>query len=739
LETTLPHSESELGQPGAFTLLHRDIQEQLYRMEWTELRPVQAMAIKVILRRECDAIITAPTAGGKTEAAFLPILSRMLESQRSGLRAMYVGPLKALINDQFRRLDLICDQLEIPVYRWHGDVSAAQKKKLLEQPSGVLLITPESTESILLNHSSILPSLFSGLDFIVIDELHSFFGNERGAQLRSQIRRIERHCTVRPRIVALSATLGDMRLAAEWLKPGDGDAVEIVQDLGAGREIKLGVRAYQDTDQREIGVVPEDEELDYRLVSDLFKHFHGKKALVFGNQKARIELYADAVKSEAQRRGVADNFLVHHGSLGRLEREDAEDELRSDRKVAVFCSSTLELGIDIGPVEVVGQMGSPPSTNALLQRLGRSGRREGQAAVMRLYCEVRDRKDLPLLDRLHLELLQTCALCTLAASGWCEPPRPQDLHLSTLVHQVMATIAERGGSKANALFNSLVVDGAFPGLSEAQFASLLRSMAKHELIEQDRSGLLILGRKGEVMARHYDFYSVFQTPVGFDVRHEHRTIGSVNYVPGPNDPEFILLSGKRWQIVSVDSEAKVIQVVPSRGKRAPTFRSRASFEVDDKVVKEMRTILVSNDTLSFCDDYANRYLNQARNLARQANLLNQSLVQENQKLYWFTWRGSRATRTLFLILAMHGYEARAENSGVIGIDQCTADMLFPVMQAVAKKLPSLEGLAEHQGVGCVEKYDEFLPVELWRYQFARNSLDLTGATEAIAELLESGR
>lgn len=736
---TLQISNSEHSPQQTFDLLHRDIQEQLYRMEWTELRPVQVQAIRAILQGNLDIIITAPTAGGKTEAAFLPILSHILDLPCTGLRSMYIGPLKALINDQFQRLEDICEHTGIPVHRWHGDVSMTHKRSFLDNPSGVLLITPESLEAMFVNRADRLGVLFSGLDFIVIDELHSFFGSERGAHLRSLMSRVSRYCSKTPRLVALSATLGDLRLACSWLKQKEASGIEIVQDKGGEREIRLGVRAYGQIAHQSLTEGENQDEEDNlpneRLVSDLFRHFHGKKALVFGNQKSRIELYADAVKTETARRGEHDNFLVHHGSLGRLEREDAEDELRSDRRVAVFCSSTLELGIDIGPVEVVGQLGCLPSVNSLLQRLGRSGRRKEHPATMRLYCEVQERRDSPLPDRLCLDLVELCAMCQLAIHGWCEPPPLNKMHLSTLVHQILALIVERGGIHTPELYADLVLHGAFPGLSESQFAMLLRDMGTHELIEQDDTRLLILGRIGERLARHYSFYSVFQTPVEFDVKHEHRTIGSVAYTPSPDASQYLILSGKRWQITSVDQEAHVLHVVPSRGKRAPTFSSGSKWELDDMVTQMMQTILASNEELKFCDANASMYINRARQEARSANIIDKSLSVEGKKILWFTWRGSRVNRTLLLIMKSLKLTCDDSYPGLLIFDSCDPQRLLNILRSVDVRSLSIESLAAHQPRVATEKYDMYMPEELWRYQYSVNSLDIEGAAIASSELL----
>jgi ATP-dependent Lhr-like helicase len=159
-------------------------------MQWTNLRPLQVDAIRYLLQTEGDAILSAATASGKTEAAFLPILSKIAAQPRDSVRVIYVGPLKALINDQFGRIEELCNHLDVPVHRWHGDVPASKKAKLVQNPGGVLLITPESLESLFINRSSALRSLFGGLEFVVVDELHSFLDNERGLHLRSLLSRL---------------------------------------------------------------------------------------------------------------------------------------------------------------------------------------------------------------------------------------------------------------------------------------------------------------------------------------------------------------------------------------------------------------------------------------------------------------------------------------------------------------------------------------------------------------------
>ena len=226
----------------AFDLLSQSIQHCLWRMNWTELRPIQMDSIRAILQTEDDLIVSAATASGKTEAAFLPIISHIDSNRKNSIQALCISPLKALINDQFRRLDELCEYAEIPVHRWHGDVGQDKKAKLVKNPGGILLLTPESLESLFINRTAALERMFAHLEFVVIDELHAFVGRERGTHMRSLLSRLEQRIKHSYRVVALSATLGDWpKLYAQWLRPKSHDSVRIVEDKSASRTVRLKI------------------------------------------------------------------------------------------------------------------------------------------------------------------------------------------------------------------------------------------------------------------------------------------------------------------------------------------------------------------------------------------------------------------------------------------------------------------------------------------------------------------
>jgi ATP-dependent Lhr-like helicase len=383
------------------------MQRWVYDQGWTSLHDAQEQAIGPILDGERDVIISAATAAGKTEAAFLPICSSLAHARESspaerqvdgwtdhdpwkerptrvprGVEVLYVSPLKALINDQFERLELLATTADVVVTRWHGDVSGTSKRKLLENPSGILLITPESLEALFVNRGNQVAKVLGGLRYVVVDELHSFLSSARGAQLQSLLARVEAVIRRSPPRIALSATLGDLPAAARFLRPSDPPRVLIIASGGAGSELQLQLRGYRETqprvserDARKIqdeGGSVEVEDLlsgDYLAIADhLYRTLRGAHNLVFANSRRNVELYADLLARRSEMEMVPNEFLPHHGSLSKELREDVEAHLKDrTRPVTAVCTSTLEMGIDIGSLASVGQVGVPPSVASLRQ------------------------------------------------------------------------------------------------------------------------------------------------------------------------------------------------------------------------------------------------------------------------------------------------------------------------------------------------------------------------------------
>ncbi|MGA7812521.1 DEAD/DEAH box helicase, partial [Caballeronia sp.] len=521
----------------SFDQLDERIRRWIWSEGWTELRDAQERAVPALIDADRDVIIAAATAAGKTEAAFLPILSNLLRDEPCIGSVLYISPLKALINDQWSRLDGLCETLQIPVVGWHGDVAASRKQRFLKHSTGVLLITPESLEAMFVTRGSSLASTFGALRYIVVDELHAFIGSERGMQLQSLMHRVDRVCGRPVPRVGLSATLGDMQLAANFLRPRATRPVQIIESGSGGQELKILIKGFVEKPPR-IHLEPDIEKPGLEdivpgstvdVANQMYRAMRGSNNLIFPNSRRQVELYADLLRRACDRDGYPNEFWPHHGSLSKDLREEAERALKAgDKPASAVCTSTLELGIDIGAVKSVAQVGPPPSVASLRQRLGRSGRRKGEPAVLRGYCiEAELQSDSDLSDRLREGLVQSVAMVNLLLRGWFEPPRAGGLHPSTLVQQVLSIIAERGGVSAAELWDTLVATGTFDALDKVTFAAILRGLGSRDLIVQEKGGLLLHGVAGERLVNHYEFYASFTSDEEYRIVAGIRQLGSL--------------------------------------------------------------------------------------------------------------------------------------------------------------------------------------------------------------------
>ena len=350
-----------------FYLLNKKIQKVIHEMKWENFRPIQDEAILHMVNNPSDMIISAPTASGKTEAAFLPIISQIADKGKDSVKILYISPLKALINDQFSRIEALCKHIDFPITKWHGDANQSKKVSLIKNPAGILLITPESIESLFINKTEFLGSLFQSLEYIVIDEIHSFIGNERGSQLKSLINRLEHTVEIQPYKIALSATISNLSDIAEWLNPNNPSTVKIIEDNNKSKDIVGLIKCYKNIPP--IAGVDKDEFSE--LKQDLFNVIKQGKNLIFANAKMTLEEYCDSMQNIAYENSYPNNFYIHHGSLAKNIREQCENLLKKESNISVFCTNTLELGIDIGNIDRVIFLAPPFSVASMVQRLGR--------------------------------------------------------------------------------------------------------------------------------------------------------------------------------------------------------------------------------------------------------------------------------------------------------------------------------------------------------------------------------
>lgn len=742
-----PTSSSSGARPSvAFDRLAEPVRRWIWRQNWTRLRDVQEKAIPAVLAGG-DVLISARTAAGKTEAALLPLVTRLLgEEPHDGFGVLYVSPLKALINDQFQRLEGLCDACDIALHRWHGDVSAEAKRRARERPSGLVLITPESLEATLVRRGREAPALFQNLSAVVIDELHAFIGSERGIHLQSLLARIEATCG-REHIdrIGLSATLGDMRLAADALRPGAGDEVCLIEGLDEGNGLKLQIRGYEvppsrppppddndaDTDVTSSPVPPE-------VVGDLFKALRGQSNLLFAGSRARVEIYADTLRDACERASVPNEFLAHHGNLARDVREAVEHRLRDDpRPTTAVATTTLELGIDIGDVASIAQIGPGTSVASLRQRIGRSGRRPGKPAVLRMYClETKAEPGQHPLDRLHLDLVQAIAMVECLKAGWCEPPVERGLHLSTLVHQILALILQTGGITPLAAWRQLCQRGPFRRVDQALFAELLRALAAPDrrLIEQSPRGLLMIGENGERITESHDIYAVFATPEEYRVVHGARTLGTYPLDSTVVAGQTIIFAGRRWRIIEIDDDARVLVVIPSQAALPPTFSADWG-QVHDRIVAEMRAVLNGDARPIYLNETAWRLLESARAAFRELGLDSSPFLTVGDDVLLFPWVGTRKLETLALALQAERLEA-SRTSHILEVADNRETAVRSVLQRLATApAPDPLLLAEHASKPCVAKFDPLLTRDLLLRVVATERLEAASVPALAADLI----
>ena len=734
----LPPSHSD---SSGFVQLESRIQRWIWAEGWTSLRDAQEWAVPVLVDADQDVIIAAATAAGKTEAAFLPILTNLLNHDDPSGAVLYISPLKALINDQWDRLSRLCEQLEIPVVAWHGDISSSKKHRFLKSSEGVLLITPESLEALFVNRGSSLGGVFQNLRYIVVDELHAFIGSERGKQLQSLMHRVELVVGCRLPRVGLSATLGDMKMASEFLRPGSADTVTVIESKNSNQTLQVQVRGYIQPPMNELmkarvelSLDGENEgEQDYEASSDfaiadhLYKVLRGSNNLIFPNSRAQVEWYADQLRRRCENDGLPNEFWPHHGSLSKDLREQAEHALKAGNQAAsAICTTTLELGIDIGSIKTVVQIGAPPSVASLRQRLGRSGRRPGEKATLRVYCKESPLTDgSSLSDLLRQGLVQTISMVRLLARGWFEPPSAQGIHASTLVQQCLSVIAQCGGASAADLWKSLIAEGAFPKVEKSDFMGLLKSLGEHELIIQDSSGLLLPGVVGERLINHYEFYSAFTSDEEFRLVCDGKTLGSVPVSRPLTKDQRIIFGGRRWQVRDVDLQAKVIIVSAARGGAPPQFDGLGAM-VHDVVRKEMRAVLADSAPCPFIDSSAQALLDEARKTFSLLRLGDRYLIESGSKCSLISWLGDYANDALRLLLNHVGLPCH--NTGLVIEIDASIDQANAALNAVGSLDPGdlNSTLADVENM-LREKWDWALPEPLLKRSFASISLDISTA------------
>ena len=693
-------------------------------MGWKGLRDNQVAALPLILDTRDDVIVSAATASGKTEAAFLPLLTRLWNGDRSSGAVLYVAPVKALINDQTERLQAFCDGMDIPIYPWHGDVGQTSRKRFFASPRGVVLITPESLEALLFKRGAQVRALFAQLEAVVVDELHAFIGNVRGRQLQSLLHRLEWQLGRRVQRIGLSATLGDMGLAADFLRPGGGPLVHVLVSAAEKRRLQLTVKAIV----QPATLTETDQDAHWAIADELFERLRGANYLVFPAGVGMVEFYADALRKRCEDAGLPVTFFPHHGRLAKSERETTEAQLkRGHLSVNAICTTTLEMGIDIGAIQGVVQIEAPETVSSLCQRIGRAGRRESDVAVLWQYCVVKTvGPGMTCADSLHPGLLQALAVIQLFLAKWYEPPKAGALDYSTLIQQVLALVGECHGVTAATAYERLCQTGPFSHVTQANFIALLRAMAEKQLLMQDANKLLLHGTLGERLVNHYAFYAAFPDTQEYRLRQGGKELGTLPLPRSSRCDDVITFAGRRWSIQFINHEKRWVDLQISGIGKLPRTGGLGQ-GVHHRVRQEMRTVLASDGMAAWLDATAKMMLQDARKQYLHLQLDHLPWVEEGGSVYLFLWRGDALQEALVVLLQHQGLQASNEGICLVIKRATHAEVMAAIGQIAAQPCPPAADILSRKNVRNSEKWDWVLSDELFFASYASRALALKEA------------
>ncbi|MBR2760640.1 MAG: DEAD/DEAH box helicase [Solobacterium sp.] len=727
------------------------IQDYIYRSGWKSLRAVQNAAADAIFNTEDHVLLSASTASGKTEAAFFPILSLLDENPSESVGVLYIAPLKALINDQFLRLDELCAEAGIPVTRWHGDASQSKKRKLMKKPQGILQITPESLESLLINKHMEIPSLFYDLRFIVIDEIHSLLRGDRGLQTFCLIERLTKLAGCHPRRIGLSATIGNPEEAGRFLAAGSSRKTVIPRFEGGKEVWRLSMEHFYNTDpQADEGRTVEKEESAIEPSSDkapdladpgigyIFEHTRGKKCLIFTNSREECEAVCQYLRRYCEVNHEPERFLIHHGNLSASYRESAEEQMKDDDSLESVCATaTLELGIDIGKLERAFQIDAPFTVSGFLQRMGRTGRRGNPSEMWFVMRENHPEQRAMIPERLPWYLIQGIALVQLyIEERFVEPPRTNRLPFSLLYHQTMSTLASGGEMSAAELASRVLPLAAFSRISKEDYRTLLRHLLETDQISRTENNGLILGLAGERVVNNFKFYAVFQENVEYTVRCGSEQLGTIVKPPPVGDK--IAIAGRVWMVEEIDHQRKEVYVNLVKGI-IPAYFGDVAGDIHTRILERMRLVFTEERTYPYLMRHACARLDQARETFAAAGIGSHPLISLGGRMYaFFPWLGSYA----FLAMERFLKLKCADRLGLKKLDsfrpyymEFTMDAdeeeFFRVIKEEAAKEIDPMSLVYPNEVPVFEKYDEFVPAELVRKGFAYGILDIEGMRQRV--------
>ena len=598
------------------------------RLGWSSLRPVQEQAGEALLGGR-NAVILAPTAGGKTEAAMFPTLSMMVEDQPDGVGVLYIAPIKALLNNQAERLGLYTEMVGLRRFVWHGDVTSHERKRFLKDPTELLMTTPESLEVMLISRNVDEAAVFGDLRAVVIDEIHAIAGTDRGAHLMSVLERIARLSRHDVQRVGLSATVGNPAVILDWLTGSSGREGVVVDPPKKPARKRLLVVHRPDLPA---------------LARDAAKVAKGHKSLFFCQSRSTTEAVAETMRLARTK------VFVHHSAVSKEERLLAEENFYRGADACIVCTSTLELGIDVGDLDAVLQAEAPDTVSSFMQRMGRTGRRAGQVANTTFLCETSE------------GVLQAIALIELAKAGWVEDVEVTARCWPVLIHQLLAMALADDQLTPQRAWEHLGGLPDFRGIDRTEYDRMLDWML------QDRSlllssGRLSLGRKAERRFGRRNFmelFAVFSSPQSYTViTAAGNPLGTLNQafvdrlVDGVST---FLLGGRAWVVLRIQHDDRRIVVDPAPRGRQPTWGGYIPQFLGFDLCQQILEVLTSDAPCPMCDPEAATVLEQHRQGMHDVLTPGSGGMEiDGDEIRWWTFAGGRINATLrHALLAVGG-------------------------------------------------------------------------------------
>jgi ATP-dependent Lhr-like helicase len=695
---------------SGFFRLHPNLQHAIvHDLGWRDLRPVQSLTIDAVLDG-ANAVVLAPTAGGKTEASIFPVLSRILSEEARPVAALYVCPIRALLNNQEERLQAYARMVGLSAFKWHGDVSDSKKARFRTDPAHILLTTPESLEVMMISERTDVKALFGGLRTVIVDEVHAFAADDRGAHLAAILERLVHIVGRDIQRIGLSATVGNPQVIGQWLQGSSARPFRLVDPPKGAPNRQLSIDFVNDLGEAAAGITA---------------IARGKKSLVFVESRARAEKVAHSLA------GSGVEVFIHHSSVSRAERQLAEKQFTEGKNTAIVCTSTMELGIDVGDLDHVLQVDAPGSVASFLQRLGRTGRRAGTRANLSFFCTKPE------------SLLQAVAVGRLAHAGWVEDVRPAAHAAHVLAHQILALTLQEGGLSRHRILEW--VEGAYPfhGIGKAELFQTLETMLEKKILHES-DGVLSLGSHGEKLygrKNFFELYAVFSSPPMLRVLFGREEVGYVqaSFIQahdGRGGALCFRLGGRAWQAKRIDWSKAAIYVETAKVGQVPSWLGGTNV-ISYELCQAMKETLLSDDTPGVhLGMLATMELSTLRNSYR--SLFEDGpapLEQTSEGVQWHTFVGGAIQRLLAAGLEhLTGKKWVAGNLSVKSKDASLTETMEAQRSLSGLDWDAIARERAHATVrGVISKFQPCLPSAAEDRLLAERLLDLPGALRFLAQ------